>query len=204
VWLEDHRTKKFSEDHARVLNIMASQLSFAWQRANLHNQVKELSVRDGLTGLYNHRYFQEILEREINKKRELVLIFFDIDHFKKVNDTYGHQAGDAVLKFLGRLISQTGIAARYGGEEFAILLTKCSLKKGIDQAVRLKDHLLKSEITFKQVKIRITVSIGIAHYPEDADHRIDLIEKADKALYRAKETGRDRIIIAKTMSEKED
>jgi diguanylate cyclase (GGDEF)-like protein len=201
VWLEDHRKNKFSEDSANAVNILASQLSFAWQRALLHNQVKELSERDGLTGLYNHRYFQETLQKEIEQKRELVLIMFDIDHFKRVNDTYGHQAGDKVLEFLGRLVSHTGIAARYGGEEFAIILPKYSLKKGIDQAVRIKDHLLKSEIKFNQSKIKITVSIGVAHYPNDALTRDELVEKADKALYRAKETGRDRIVIAKTMAE---
>ncbi|GAI29096.1 unnamed protein product, partial [marine sediment metagenome] len=92
-----------------------------------------------------------------------------------------------------------GIAARYGGEEFAIILPKCSLKKGIDQAVRLKDHLLKSEIRFNQVKIMVTVSIGVAHYPADAKTRVELIERADRAVYRAKDLGRDRIVIAQTM-----
>lgn len=199
MWLEDHQTKKFNEDSARVLNILASQLSFAWQRANLHDRVKELSKRDGLTGLYNHVHFHKILEEEIGKGKELVLLFFDIDHFKKINDTYGHQAGDKVLEFLGKLIQKTGIAARYGGEEFAIILPKCSLKKGIDQAVRLKDHLLKSEIRFNKVKIMVTVSIGVAHYPADAKTRVELIERADRAVYRAKDLGRDRIVIAQTM-----
>jgi len=199
IWCEDHRKEKFSEEDVEALNILASHLSLVWQRAIRHEKIKEQAARDGLTGLYNHRCFQEMLEEEMNKGRELVLILFDIDHFKKVNDTYGHQAGDEVIKFLGRLISQTGIAARYGGEEFAIILTKCSLKKGIDQAVRIKDHLLKSEIKFKQLKIKITVSIGISHYPSDAQTRVELIEKADKALYRAKETGRDKVVVAQTM-----
>lgn len=199
VWLEDHRKNKFTQETVNPLKILASQLSFAWQRAKLHQDVKELSERDGLTTLYNHRYFQEKLEQEINKKRELVLLFIDIDHFKKVNDTYGHQAGDRVLEFLGRHISQTGIAARYGGEEFAIILPRSSLKKGIDQAIRIKDHLLKSEIRVDKARIKISVSIGVAYYPGDAETREKLIEKADQALYRAKETGRDKIIVAKTM-----
>lgn len=200
IWLEDHRKKKFNEDDIRALNILASQLTLAWQRAILYERVKELAVRDGLTGLYNHRHFQELLEQEIKKQRELVLILFDIDHFKKINDTYGHQAGDEVLMFLGRLVSQTGISARYGGEEFAIILPGHNLKKGAEIAVRLKDHLKKAEIKFNQIKIKITVSIGIAHYPKDAKTRVELIEKADKALYVAKETGRDKIVIAQSVS----
>jgi diguanylate cyclase (GGDEF)-like protein len=126
-------------------------------------------------------------------------MFLDIDHFKKINDTFGHQAGDKVLKFLGRLISQVGIAARYGGEEFAIIMPGCSLKKGMDRAVRMKDQLLKSVVSFDNAKIKFTVSIGIAHYPNDAKTRVDLIEKADRALYMAKEQGRDRIVIAQTV-----
>ena len=202
VWCEDHKKKKFSEEDIEALNILASQLSLVWQRAIHHEQEKEKAARDGLTGLYNHRQFQEILEKEIDEKKELVLILFDIDHFKKVNDNYGHQAGDKVLGFLGRLIAKTGIAARYGGEEFAIIVPKCSLKKGIDQAVRLKDYILKSEIKFDQVSIKITISIGVAHYPSDAQARDELIGKADKALYMAKETGRDKIVVAKTMDER--
>ncbi|UCG91279.1 MAG: GGDEF domain-containing protein, partial [candidate division WOR-3 bacterium] len=159
---------------------------------------------DGLTGLYNHSRFQEILQEEMNKKHDVVLIFFDIDHFKMINDTYGHLAGDEVLQFIGTLIQQSGLAARYGGEEFAIILPKYSLEQGLRVASRLKDHLLKSEIKFKQTKLRVTISIGIAHYPTDARTRVDLIEKADRALYRAKQTGRNKIVLARTMEDKGD
>ena len=200
IWLEDHRKRKFTKDDIEALNILSSQLSLAWQRAKLYYKVKDLSIRDGLTELYNHRHFQEILEEEINRSKELVLIFFDIDHFKYINDTYGHLAGDEVLKYLGKLISRTGIAARYGGEEFAIILPNCSIKEGAEIAVRLKDHLKKSEIKFNQIQIKITISIGIAHYPTDAETRLELIERADKALYKAKETGRDRIVIAQSIN----
>jgi diguanylate cyclase (GGDEF)-like protein len=199
IWLEDHQRKKFNEDDVRILNILSYQLSLAWQRAILYDKVKELSIRDGLTDLYNHRHFQEILEEKINDVNELVLMLLDIDHFKRINDTYGHQAGDRVLQFLARLISQVGIAARYGGEEFAIIMPACSLKRGMDKAVRMKDQLLKSEVSFDKTKITFTVSVGIAHYPNDAKTRVELIEKADRALYMAKEQGRDRIIIAQTI-----
>ena len=199
IWLEDHQRKKFNEDDVHILNILSYQLSLAWQRAILYDKVKELSIRDGLTDLYNHRHFQEILEEKINEVNELVLMLLDIDHFKKINDTYGHQAGDKVLQFLARLISQVGIAARYGGEEFAIIMPACSLKRAMDKAVRMKDQLLKSEVSFDTAKIKFTVSVGIAHYPNDAKTRVELIEKADRALYTAKKQGRDRIIIAQTI-----
>ncbi|MEO0184869.1 MAG: diguanylate cyclase [candidate division WOR-3 bacterium] len=202
IWLEDHRRKRFAEEDIEALNILSSQLTLAWQRAILYERVKELSVRDGLTGLFNHRHFQELLEEELKKQRELVLLLFDIDYFKKINDTYGHQAGDEVLKFIGRLISQTGIAGRYGGEEFAIILPGSNLKKGAEIAVRLKDHINKSEVVFNQVKIKFTISAGIAHYPKDAKNRIDLIEQADRALYSAKESGRNKIVIAKSLNQK--
>ncbi len=202
IWLEDHRKKRFGEEDVEALHILASQLTLAWQRAMLYERVKELSIRDGLTGLYNHRHFQELLEQEIKKQKEFVLILFDIDYFKKINDTYGHQAGDEVLKFIGRLISQTGITGRYGGEEFAILLPNSNLKKGVEIAVRLKDHINKSEVLFNQVKIKFTISVGIAYYPKDAKNRVSLIEQADRALYTAKETGRNKIVIAKSLNEK--
>jgi diguanylate cyclase (GGDEF)-like protein len=203
LWCEDHQTKKFSDESARALNILASQLSFAWQRAIHHEQEVEHAARDGLTELYNHRRFQEILAEELEKRKELVLLFFDIDHFKKINDTHGHQAGDEVLKFIGKLIRKTGIAARYGGEEFAIILPKYSLEKGIRIASQLKAHLKKSVVTFNDTSIQITVSIGVAHYPSDAKTRHELIEKADRAVYYGKETGRDKIVPAKTVRGKE-
>ncbi|MGB9720573.1 MAG: diguanylate cyclase [bacterium] len=202
IWLEDHRRKRFTEEDIEALNILSSQLTLAWQRAILYERVKELSIRDGLTGLFNHRHFQEVLEEELKKQRELILLLFDIDYFKKINDTYGHQAGDEVLKFIGRLISQTGIAGRYGGEEFAIILPGSNLKKGAEIAVRLKDHINKSEVIFNQLKIKFTISAGIAHYPKDAKNRIDLIEQADRALYSAKESGRNKIVIAKSLNQK--
>jgi diguanylate cyclase (GGDEF)-like protein len=202
LWLEDHRAKRFSEDDIEPLNILASQLSLAWQRAMLHERVEEQTKRDGLTGLYNHRHFQELLEQEMGRHKELVLILFDIDHFKRVNDTYGHQAGDEVLKYLGHLILQTGISARYGGEEFAIILPGTNLKKSFEVAVHLKDYLKKNDIKFNQIRIKITLSIGIAYFPKDAKTRMDLIDKADKALYSAKETGRDKIVTALSLIKK--
>ncbi len=199
IWCEDHKRKKFTDDDVKALAILSSQLSLAWERARYYEMEKERALRDGLTGLYNHRYFQETLGQEIKKGRELYLLFIDVDHFKLINDTYGHQAGDEVLKFLGKLILHTGIACRYGGEEFTIILPGYSLKKAMKTAVHIKDSLLKSVVKFNDKKIKFTVSMGIAGYPTDATTRDELIEKADKALYYAKETGRDRVIVARSL-----
>jgi diguanylate cyclase (GGDEF)-like protein len=199
IWLEDHQKEKFNREDIKNLNILATQLSLAWQRAKLYYRVKELSIRDGLTGLYNHRHFQETLEQEMRKTKELVLMMIDIDHFKQINDNHGHLAGDEILKYLARLIDQAGIAARYGGEEFAIILPRSSVKRAAEVAVRIKDHLKKHEIIFKETRIRITISIGIAHFPADARTRVELIEKADQALYLAKQQGRDCIVLAQAM-----
>lgn len=199
IWLEDHRKKRFSKDDVEQLNILASQLSLAWQRAQLYYKVKDLSIRDWITGLYNHGHFQDMLEDGVEKQKELVLLFIDIDHFKEINDAYGHQAGDTVLRFLGKSLSTTGIASRYGGEEFTIIIPECSLKRGLREAVTLKDHIKKSEVIFDHHKITFTISIGVAHYPTDAQTRDELIQKADTALYIAKKTGRDKVVAAQTL-----
>jgi diguanylate cyclase (GGDEF)-like protein len=199
IWLEDHRKKRFGKDDVEQLNILASQLSLAWQRAQLYYRVKDLSIRDWITDLYNHGHFQDMLEDGVKRQKELVLLFIDIDHFKEINDAYGHQAGDEVLRFLGKFLSTTGIAARYGGEEFTIIIPECSLKRGLREAVTLKDHIKKSEVIFDHNKITFTISIGVAHYPTDAKTRDELIQKADTALYIAKKTGRDKVVAAQTI-----
>lgn len=196
LWCEDSKKKRFTEEDVEPVNILASHLSLVWQRAIHHEQEKEKAARDGLTGLYNHRQFQDMLLKLIEEGDDVALLMIDIDHFKKVNDEYGHQAGDKVIKTLANLISHTGIAARYGGEEFAIVLPNTSLKKGIDRAVRIRSNIEKQIININGKDVNITISVGVAHYPSDAQTREDLIEKADKALYRAKQTGRNKVVVA--------
>ncbi|MGB3340892.1 MAG: diguanylate cyclase [bacterium] len=196
LWCEDSKKKKFTTEDVEPINILASHLSLVWQRAIHHKQEKEKAARDGLTGLYNHRQFQESLMKLIDEGKDFVLLMIDIDHFKMVNDEHGHQAGDKVIKTLSNLISRTGIAARYGGEEFAIMLPNTSLRKGIDRAVRIRSNIEKLAIKINDRDVSITISIGLAHYPGDAQTREELIEKADKAMYRAKHTGRNKVVVA--------
>lgn len=204
LWCEDNKKKKFTEEDVEPVNILASHLSLVWQRAIHHELEKEKAARDGLTGLYNHRQFQEILQKIIDEKRDTVLLLIDIDHFKKINDVYGHQAGDKVIQNLANLISHSGIAARYGGEEFVIIMPDTSLKKGIDRAVRIRSNLEKQVMRINSREVQITISVGVAHYPRDAQTREDLIEKADRALYRAKQTGRNKVVVAHILGKKDN
>ena len=170
--------------------------------ANLHRRVAQLATTDGLTGLYNHRYFQDRLTEKMEEARRHptrhTLIMVDIDHFKKVNDTYGHPVGDVVLREIARLlrdsIRNVDIAARYGGEEFVLLLVHTPP----DGALKLAERIRKqaSKLTFKaeEGSFRITISMGIATFPDDARSKQTFIERADHALYHAKETGRNRVV----------
>ena len=197
IWAESRVRKKFGEEDAGFMSFVAAQLSLAWIRANLYHQVQELSIRDGLTGLYNHRQFQEILEDAIAHHRELCLLLIDVDHFKSINDRFGHPMGDEVLKTIARIMSESpGLAARYGGEEFALVLPGYGLKKGAEIAIKIRDRLRKQMFRAEGQDFSVTLSIGLSHCPKDAADRARLIEKADSALYQAKRSGRDRVVLA--------
>ena len=168
-----------------------------------NRQLQELANRDGLTGLYNHRFFQEVVHRDFQKAvryhENISCIIFDIDHFKKFNDTYGHQTGDMVLNTLGNLISEimrdTDLSARYGGEEFALILYHTDNKDVNIFAERLRIAVEEKKFKKDNLALRVTISIGVASYPHDGISDANkLIECADKALYRAKESGRNRVM----------
>lgn len=176
-----------------------------------NTRLSELALRDGLTGLYNHRYFQERMAAEVARSRRhnhpVTLLFLDIDHFKTYNDSYGHPAGDEVLKMIATLLVQgsrmgdivarvrsTDVVARYGGEEFAIILPETSGEGAVGKA----EHIRRSVADHKfpasgDATTHVTVSIGVAAYPAEAVDAPTLIRRADKALYRAKQNGRNRV-----------
>jgi diguanylate cyclase (GGDEF)-like protein len=155
----------------------------------------ENANRDGLTGLYNHRYFQEALARELDRAlrhdRVFSLLFADVDSFKRYNDAHGHQAGDTVLKTIGDLFRNsargTDIVARYGGEEFVLLLPETDRAQAGILAERIRGIIAGHPFPHRQ----ITISIGISTFPGDGTLGGDLIRVADRALYRAKEEGRN-------------
>ncbi len=170
-----------------------------------NGRLREMAFKDGLTGLFNHRYFQESMDRELGRAlrygRPLALVLFDIDHFKKVNDTYGHPAGDAVLRDLADLARKTvrssDMVARYGGEEFAIILPETDRKGAGILADRLRQLIEGMTIEAGGKSIRVTISAGVAAYEPGAEggEKSKLIGAADKALYNSKSSGRNRITV---------
>jgi diguanylate cyclase (GGDEF)-like protein len=157
------------------------------------------AITDALTGLYNHRYLHERLTEELNRARDLErplsVLFCDLDHFKGYNDSNGHSAGDAVLREVAHVIEQSvrniDVAGRYGGEEFVVLLVETDRETALTVAERIRERIY--EAGFMANGVPLTVSIGVAGYPDDADRREDLLNKADWAMYLAKRRGRDQV-----------
>jgi diguanylate cyclase (GGDEF)-like protein len=166
-----------------------------------HEEIYRLTTVDGLTQVYNKRYFMEVLEREISRShrytRELSLIMFDIDHFKGVNDTYGHLAGDHVLRHLAAVVSadirREDIMARYGGEEFAIVLPEIDHYNAMKFAEKIRRLVETTKFEFEDTVIPITISVGVVTSKKDDLQVVELIRIADEQLYQAKESGRNRV-----------
>lgn len=201
VFLSRER-EAYSEKESQLLHFLVSLSSSAIEKARLYESTKSLAIRDGLTGLFNHRHFQELLAEETEKKSSPVcLLLIDIDRFKRLNDRYGHPAGDEVLKELAKLLERSDgkrTAARYGGEEFAVILPGVGEEEGFRIGESVRDSIENTLFQVQGESLRITVSIGVATYPGQAQGREDLISMADKALYKAKEQGRNRVVGAGT------
>lgn len=191
----------FVEEDANLLMLFATQAAIAIENAHLYEEVERLAITDGLTGLYVHRYFQEALENEIKRglryKHPISLMMIDIDHFKQLNDTYGHQTGDEVLRRLAEILKSQArghdIVARYGGEEFAIVLPVTPKDGALSAASRLRRAVETTPFKIFRKTLHITISIGVASCPQDAQNREELIGKADQALYAAKRGGRNLV-----------
>lgn len=169
---------------------------------NNEAQLRELSLRDSLTGLYNRRYMEESFDREIERIRrgngQLAVIMTDVDRFKAINDTYGHVMGDAVLAFIANYFLKntrsSDIVCRYGGDEFILILPDCSREEATERAEFMRSSISASEVKLQGKKVSpLTLSFGIAVLPADGATRQTLIASADAALYAAKQAGRNRV-----------
>ena len=175
----------------------------AHELQNANRKLLDLAFRDGLTGLYNHRYFQEEMDRELDRsqryQRSFSLIIFDIDHFKQVNDTYGHPAGDDVIIAISRMaeksVRMSDILARYGGEEFAVILPEANFSDVKVVAERIRSDIENMSVTVNGIPLKVTVSVGYTSYRHVSHikEKGPIISMADRALYTAKQCGRNAV-----------
>ena len=205
--------KKFATYEIRILRSFLQSVAVIYENMMLFNQLKKLykikseeAIRDGLTNVYNYRYFVRELRKEVARTKRyntpFSLIMLDIDFFKEYNDLHGHLEGDEVLRAISRLLilntRTTDIVARYGGEEFVIILPGIKKKEAVTFAQKLrrlvKDYQFPDKV--HKVPCSLTISLGVASCPEDSEDAVDLVRMADQALYKAKQQGRDRVCVA--------
>ncbi len=199
------RHTELTVDMRRLAMSVAEQISLALANISLRDDLFQQAIRDPLTGLYNRRYLTESTEQSINLVKRnnsgMAVVMLDADHFKRFNDTFGHEAGDIVLKRIAREIRQStrasDIPARYGGEEFCIVYTNIVLDEAIHLAEKLRENISSLDLELDHIKLgQVTVSLGLAMYPDHADNVEQLLIMADEALYRAKGDGRNKLVVA--------
>lgn len=195
------KLNRFRAHHLEILYFIAGLAAKVLENAHLNERLKLLATTDGLTEVYNHRTFQEKLEEHFSiarrYKSQLSLILLDIDHFKRFNDTYGHQTGDDVLKLVSKTIKKTmrdvDITCRYGGEEFVIIMPQVNTEAAFTAAERLRKAIEAASFQFENQELKITISLGISTFPDGEQvSREDLIAQADAMLYKAKKAGRNQ------------
>ncbi len=194
----------FGKEQQDILSLIADQVVIKIDLAKSHELINKMATTDGLTSLANHRTFQHgfdvMLHRAKRRKSSLVMILCDLDHFKKINDNYGHQFGDQVLKTVASVmalaIRKEDLAARYGGEEFALILENSDKKGAWLMAERIRTDIAGLEFLSAGHKVGVTISLGIASYPEDAQLKSHIIELSDQALYKAKGQGRNQTVMS--------
>lgn len=196
---------RLGRDQVELLNSAAKHLSLALRNAQMYNEVRNQAQFDGLTKLYNRRHLDVRLEEELLRHHrymhELSVLILDLDYFKNINDTYGHEGGDIVLQEVGKMLTEsvrtTDFAARYGGEEFAIILPQTSADQALVLAERIRVKIARRRFAMEDNFFNVTASIGIATLPPGAfKPKSDLLREADKALYTAKAKGRNQVMVA--------
>jgi two-component system cell cycle response regulator len=188
-------------DRVKIGPAILKFLTGADAEAKYHEEIYRMTIVDGLTQINNKRYLMEVLERECVRarrhERPLSVIMFDIDHFKQINDHFGHLAGDHALRELARIcqerVRRDETIARYGGEEFTVVLPETPLDGAINLAEDLRSRAETNEFNFQTERIPLTISLGCAQLEESDKNAMDLIQRADEKLYDAKHTGRNRV-----------
>lgn len=209
LYVDDFVPREFTKRELSALTLLANQAAIALMKAQAFREQMERAITDGLTKLYNHRYFQESLERDIRRaeryKHPVSMIMSDIDRFKNYNDLFGHPRGDKALTtvadILRRMVRETDMIARYGGEEFAIILPETSKQDALRVARKICMTVEADEIFGEETLPggKFTISCGVATFPDDALTKQGLIDQADRALYKAKNSGRNVVIGARKL-----
>lgn len=193
----------FIDGRAFYENI-AGQISIGISNAKLYEKMNDMAIRDGLTRIYNRRHLSELLNEylgeAVKRKIPVTLALFDIDKFKMVNDTYGHQCGDAVIRYVATLLNRGavkngGIAGRYGGEEFVVAFMNKSLQETNDIVKEIHSAIKSEPVVYEDKEVLVRASVGIASFPETCSNPSELLTRADWAMYHSKKNGRDQITI---------
>lgn len=197
----------WTSDNERFFNSVADQVATGIINARLYQKIQRQATTDGLTGLFNHRTGQEKLAEGLRSaeryQRNLAVIMFDVDHFKSINDKHGHPAGDSVLKAVAKLIQRdcrdVDLPVRYGGEEFLLILPEINSEGAVVVAERIRKNLAQEVIFHGDIEIKVSASMGVAAFPEDAQNQQHLLDLADKALYLSKRLGRNQVHTAQDL-----
>ena len=203
LYLDDFVPRQFDREKLKLLSVLASFAAMAIDNAKLHRRTTLMAITDALTGLHNHRYFQQVFKQEIERAKRygkpFGFIFLDVDDFKKYNDTHGHFKGDQILVAVGDIITgslrRVDYAFRYGGEEFVVILPESDLESSLHVAERLRLAIAwKTSAMWGEAGGKgVTVSIGVACYPNNGVERDDLFNAADGLLYQAKGLGKNQV-----------
>ncbi|MDS0525572.1 sensor domain-containing diguanylate cyclase [Clostridium sp. SHJSY1] len=201
ILVEHHLYNFFTKEHTKFLKAIANQISIALENSMLYRELQETAKRDPLLGIYNRRYFFELVERKVykNEKMEYAIIMIDLDNFKNINDAYGHQFGDKVLiettKIIISHLDDGDVFARYGGEELILYTDKFKDIQDVYQKVEVIRNSIEHNIIEERNLIQnVTVSIGIGYFPKDGRNVDELINRADVLLYKSKRSGKNRVI----------
>jgi diguanylate cyclase (GGDEF)-like protein len=202
-----------TKSQLKLARTMAEHISLSLANLKLRETLRHQAIRDALTGLFNRRYLQETLDREIYRAQRqestLGVVMLDVDHFKIFNDTYGHEAGNRLLSILGRYlrgsIRAEDIPCRYGGEEFTLILPDISPEVLLERAETIRKGVKDLEVLFQDKLLGgVTISLGLSYFPQHGENSEALLQAADAALYQAKRNGRNRVVMSGCKLEKGD